>query len=133
MADIPTYNAKDTVITVGGVVVKGFQDGDMISYTIKENRVTTEVDAQGYPSVSINNNRLGQVVVNLSGTSPSHKYLNGLANSNKIVPIVIKTPNEKISGNQAIIAKPADGQFGKQTPKRTYTFEVLDMDVQATE
>jgi len=132
MADIPVYNAKDVVLTINGVVVQGFQDGDMISYTIKEDRVQTEVDAQGVPSIAVNNNRLGQITINLSGNSASHKYLNGLANSNKVVPIVIKTPSEKISGNQAIIAKPADGQFGKQTPKRTYTIEVLDMDVQVT-
>lgn len=132
MADIPVYNAKDVVLTINSVVVQGFQDGDMISYTIKEDRVQTEVDAQGIPSIAVNNNRLGQITINLSGNSASHKYLNGLANSNKVVPIVIKTPSEKISGNQAIIAKPADGQFGKQTPKRTYTIEVLDMDVQVT-
>lgn len=130
MADIPVYNAKEVVLTLGNIVIQGFQDGDMISYTIKEDRVQTEVDAQGIPSIAINNNRLGQVTINLSGNSASHKYLNSLANANKIVPIVIKTPNEKITGNQAIIAKPADGQFGKQTPKRTYTIEVLDMDVQ---
>ena len=131
MADIPVYNAKDVVLTVNNVVVKGFQDGDMITYTIKEDRVQTEVDAQGFPSIAVNNNRLGQIVVNLSGNSASHKFLNGLANSNKVVPIVLKSPDEKISGTQAIIAKPADGQFGKQTPKRTYTIEVLDMAVEA--
>lgn len=129
--DIPVYNAKDVVLTVNNVVVKGFQDGDMITYTIKEDRVQTEVDAQGFPSIAVNNNRLGQIVVNLSGNSASHKFLNGLANSNKVVPIVLKSPDEKISGTQAIIAKPADGQFGKQTPKRTYTIEVLDMAVEA--
>lgn len=132
MAEVPTYNAKDTVVTVGGVVVKGFQDGDMVSYTQNENRVTAEVDAQGFASVSINNNRLGQVTINLSGNSASHKYLNGIANANKSVPIVIKTPSEKISATQSFINKPADGQFGKQTPKRTYTFTALDMDVSVT-
>jgi len=131
MADIPVFNAKDVVLTVDNVVVKGFQAGDMISYTIKEDRVQTEVDAQGFPSISINNNRLGQMTVNLSGNSPSHKFLNGLANSNKVVPIVLKSADEKISGTQAIIAKPADGQFGIQTPKRTYTIEILDMAVEA--
>lgn len=132
MANTPIFNANDVILTVNNVVIKGFQDGDMLTYTIKEDRVQTEVDAQGFASISINNNRLGQITVNLSGNSASHKFLNGLANSNAIVSIVVKTPNEKISGTQAIIAKPADGQFGKATPKRTYTFEVLDMDVKVT-
>lgn len=129
MADIPVYNAKDVNISIDGRVVQGFQDNDMFSYTIKEDRVQTSVDAQGTPSIAVNNNRLGQLTVNLSGNSVDHKRLNQLANSNKVFPIVVTTPLEKISGNQAIIAKPADGAYGKNTPARTYTIEVLDMQV----
>ncbi len=129
--NIPVYNAKDVTLTVGGVVVRGFQEGDMITYQIKEDRVQTQVDAQGFPSVAVNNNKLGQITINLSGNSASHKYLNGIANKNKVVPVVLKSEFETVSGTQAIIAKPADGAFGKDTPKRTYTIEVLDMDVVA--
>lgn len=129
---IPIYNAKDCSISVDGRVVQGFQDNDMFSYTIKEDRIQTSVDAQGYASAAVNNNRLGQITINLSGNSVDHKRLNELANTNKMFPIVITTPYEKISGNQAMIAKPADGAFGKATPARTYTVEVLDMQVQVT-
>lgn len=128
MADpIKIYNAKDVHLSVDGRVVQGFQDGDMFNVTVKEDRVQTSVDAQGVPSIAVNNNRLGQITVNLSGNSADHKYLNKLANSNKIFSIVATTPYEKITGDQAIIAKPADAAFGKQTPKRTYTIEVLDL------
>lgn len=128
--DIQAYDAKSVTLTVDGVVVKGFQDGDMITYTNKEDRITTEVDAQGNPSFAINNSRLGQIVVNLSGNSASHKYLNKLANSVKKFPVVLISDTEKISANMAFIAKPADGAFGKQTPKRTYTIEALDMAIE---
>ena len=110
MADpIKVYNAKDVHLSVDGRIIQGFQ---------------------GVPSIAINNNRLGQITVNLSGNSADHKRLNALANSNKIFSIVATTPYEKITGDQAIIAKPADAAFGKETPKRTYTIEVLDLHVE---
>ncbi len=59
-----------------------------------------------------------------------HKRLNQLANTNKVFALVATTPYEKISGTQCIISKPADAAFGKETPKRTYTIEVLDMQVE---
>ncbi|KRL81808.1 phage structural protein [Ligilactobacillus equi] len=124
------YNAKDVHISVDGRVVQGFQDGDMFTAQVKEDRVQTEVDAQGEPSVAINNNRLGQVTVNLSGNSADHKRLNKLANTSKVFPLVITTPYEKITCDQCIIARPAEAAFGKQTPKRTYTIEALDLHVE---
>lgn len=128
--DIPIYNAKDVHISIDGRVVQGFQANDMFQARVKEDRVQTSVDAQGFPSIAVNNNRLGQITVNLSGNSVDHKRLNELANSNKVFPIVATTPYEKISGNQAIISKPADAAYGKATPARTYTIEVLDMQIE---
>lgn len=128
--DAILYDAKDVHISIDGRVIQGFQDGDMFSATTKEDRVTTEVDAQGFGFAAINNNRLGQITVNLSGNSPDHKRLNDLANSNKIFPVVITTPMEKITAQRCLITKPADAAFGKATPKRTYTIQCLEMHVE---
>ena len=130
MADVRLYDAVKANIVVDGRTIQGFQDGDMFNVTVKEERVRTAVDAQGWPSIAINNNRLGQITVNLSGNSVDHKRLNQLANTNKVFALVATTPYEKISGTQCIISKPADAAFGKETPKRTYTIEVLDMQVE---
>lgn len=127
MADVKIYDAKEVHLSINNRIISTFQEGDMVTATMKEDRVQTSVDAQGNASVAVNNNRLGQVTVNLSGTSPDHKFLNSLANSNKVFPIVISTPIEKITGAQAMITKQADAAFGKETPKRTYTIEVFDM------
>ena len=128
--DMKAYDAKSVTLTVDGNVIIGFQDGDMISYTNKEDMITTEVDAQGFASFAVNNSRLGQITINLSGNSASHKYLNTLANAHKQFPVVILSDTEKISATRAFIAKPADGAYGKQTPKRTYTIETLDMAIE---
>ncbi|MEE0001179.1 MAG: hypothetical protein UFS73_00765 [Weissella confusa] len=127
---IKAYDANSVTLTVDGTVIQGFQNGDMVTYNNKEDMILTEVDAQGFPSFAINNSRLGQITINLSGNSASHKYLNSLANSHKQFPVVILSDTEKISATHAFIAKPADGAYGKQTPKRTYTIETLDMAIE---
>lgn len=95
------YDAKDVHLSIDGRVVQNFQDGDMFNVTVKEERVRTAVDAQGWPSIAINNNRLGQITVNLSGNSVDHKRLNQLANTNKVFPLVATTPYEKFLGHSA--------------------------------
>lgn|SRR5699024_5417115 len=131
MADVRLYDAVEANIVVNGRTIQGFQDGDMFSYTFKEEKVKTAVDAHGDAAIAINNNHLATVTINLTGNSVDHKYLNDIANANKQVTLQITSEFEKVSGNQAFITKVPDGAFGKDTPKRTYTFEVLDMRVQA--
>ena len=62
--DMKAYDAKSVTLTVDGKVIIGFQDGDMISYTNKEDMITTEVDAQVFASFAVNNSRLGQITIN---------------------------------------------------------------------
>lgn len=131
MADVRIYDALKANIVVNGRTIQGFQDQDMFTYAFKEEKIKTSVDAHGDPAVAKNNNHLGTITINLTGNSIDHKYLNGIANANKQVTIQITSDIEKISGNQAFITKIPDGGFGKDTPKRTYVFEVLDMHVDA--
>lgn len=131
MADVRTYDALKANIVIDGRTIQGFQDGDMFSYNYKEEKVKTSVDAQGNPAIAINNNHLATVTINLTGNSIDHKYLNSIANANKQVTLAITSEFEKVSGNQAFIVKVPDGGFGKDTPKRSYVLEVLDMRVEA--
>ena len=45
MADVRLYDAVKANIVVDGRTIQGFQDGDMFSYTYKEEKVKTTVDA----------------------------------------------------------------------------------------
>ena len=123
------YNAKDVALVIDGRTVQGFQENDMFSFTFKEDRVNTNVDAQGFPSIAVNNNHLAQITVNLSGNSADHKRLNDLATKSTVFPISVDTPIEKISANQCIVNKPADSAYGKGTPARTYTIQLLDAEL----
>ena len=76
MADVRLYDAVKANIVVNGRTIQGFQDGDMFSYTFKEEKVKTTVDAHGDAAIAINNNHLATVTINLTGNSVDHKYLN---------------------------------------------------------
>lgn len=131
MAEMNMYNALNANIVIGGRTIQGFQENDMFSYTFDEEQIKTSVDAQGKASGAINNNHSGKVTINLSGTSVDHKYLNNIGNAHKEVTLQINSEFEKITGTQAYITKIPDGAFGKDVPKRTYVFKVLDLHVDA--
>lgn len=124
--EIPMYDAKDVALVIDGRTVQGFQENDMCVFTAKEDRIQTAVDAQGYPSAAVNNNHLAQMTVNLSGNSIDHQRMNTLANNSNQFPLTLTSPIEDITANQCFITKVADAAFGKSTPARTYTIEMLD-------
>lgn len=129
--DFHVYDAAKSNVVIGGRTIRGFQEGDMYSYEFSEDKMTATVDAHGDPSGAIHNSNLGTVTLNLSGTSIDHKYLNNITNTNKIVPLQITSDIEKVTGTKAFITKVPSGGFGKDTPKRTYVFKVLDLHVEA--
>ncbi|WP_289760340.1 phage structural protein [Lactobacillus taiwanensis] len=130
MAEMRPYNAINANIVVDGRTIQGFQENDMFSYTFSEEKVRVAVDAQGQVGTATNNNHLGEITINLSGTSIDHKFLLDIANSNRRVSIQITSEIEKISGTKAWITKVPDGAFGKEVPKRTYKFKVADLRVE---
>lgn len=127
------YDAKRSSISVKNRVLTGFGPNDMFTYASKEERIQTEVDAQGNASASINNARLAQITVNLSASSPDYKWLSDLSNNMEQFPVVIKTDVEKITVNTAYVSKPADVAAGKATGLRTFTIECLDSNVEVIE
>lgn len=124
------YDARETSISVDNRVITGFGDADMFSFTAKEERITTQTDAQGNSSMAVNNARLGTITLNLMATSPDYKWCMDLANATSEFPVVIKSPFEKITVNKAFFTKPADISLGKTGGARTFTIECLDSQVE---
>lgn len=121
-----TYDAREVTTVVDGIILTGFQDGDMVSFGKDNNFVEVQVDAQGEASAAINNDSLGTFTVNLSASSPFNKKMIQLANTRKQFSISIKHKSERASATKAFIEKTPDGAFGKSTGSRTYTIKALD-------
>jgi len=131
MAKITSYNAKDCVITVGGVYITGLGE-DMVSGEKDEDNVSAVVGAQGDVVVNEINNDLGTITVTVQGTSPQKKYLLNLAKSKKMVPIWVinKSINEKMGGTKAMVKKTPALEQGAELADREFEFAVFDFVVE---
>ena len=133
MANINNYNAKDCVITVGGVYITGLGE-DMVSGEKDEDNVNPVVGAQGDVVVNEVNNDLGTITLTVQGTSPQKGYLLELANSKKVVDLWVnnKSIGEKMGGTKAMIKKTPALEQGAELADREFEFTVFDFTI-ATE
>ncbi|WP_422659116.1 phage structural protein [Paenibacillus sp. EC2-1] len=124
-----TYDSKAVSVIVGGVYLTGFSE-DMVEVEKDEDNFEVKVGAQGDTVRTKVNNPLGTATVTLQQTSPQVPYLDGLANSGKLVPVTIINagpPKETITVTEAFIKKPAARTYGNEAEDREYEFVLMDM------
>ncbi len=131
MANIKAYDAKDCVITVGGVYITGLGE-DMVSCEKDEDNVSAVVGAQGDVVVNKINNTLGTITITIQGTSPQKKYLLDLAKTGEMVDIWVnnKSIEEKVGGTQAMVKKTPSLEQGAELADREFEFQVFDYTVE---
>lgn len=131
MSNVSTYNAKDCVITVGGVYITGLSE-DMVSCEKDEDNFSTAVGAQGDVVVNQSNNQLGSITLTVQGTSPQKAYLMGLAKSGKVFDIWVinKSISEKCGGTKAMMKKPPSLEQGAELADREFEIQVFDYTVE---
>ena len=131
MANITNYNAKDCVVTVGGVYITGLGE-DMVSGEKDEDNVSAVVGAQGDVVVNEVNNDLGTITLTVQGTSPQKSYLLNLAKTKAMVDIWVnnKSIGEKMGGTKAMIKKTPTLEQGAELADREFEFQVFDFTVE---
>lgn len=131
MANVTSYNAKDCVITVGGVYITGLGE-DMVSCEKDEENFSTVVGAQGDVVVNQSNNQLGTITLTVQGTSPQKGYLMGLAKAKSIFDIWVinKSIGEKAGGTKAMMKKPPSLEQGAELADREFEIQVFDYTVE---
>lgn len=124
-----TYDPKDVNVIVNGIVLTGFAEGTFISAEKEEESYTTYVGAKGEVARSKNANPLGKITVTLKATSPSNAYLNNLAYSKGVFPVLVvdqNTGNTTVGGTECWLEKPPAMEWGKEISEMEYTFIVAD-------
>lgn len=130
-----TYAAEKVVVTVGGVIVTGFTDGDFITAKYDEDRYVKKVGADGEVGRSRNPSKAGTVEIVLSATSKANDELSALFNLAQIAgidpPIPIAVAD--LSGRSLAFASKGwvktapDLVFGKEVGERTWTLDCADL------
>lgn len=129
------YNAGKVVVTVGGIIVSGFDDGDFVSASYEGDRATPKVGADGEVGLSINPSRLGTITITLSATSKANDELSALANLNNnsvftsAFPIGVADLSGRtvIAGTKCWLQTAPDVTFGTEVGSREWVFGVADL------
>lgn len=130
-----TYAAEKVVVTVGGVIVTGFTDGDFITAKYDEDRYMSKAGADGEVGRSKNASRMGTIEVVLSSSSFANDELSALFNLGQIggidnpVPIGVAdlSGRDVATCSNGWIKTTPDMVKGKEISDRTWVFQAADL------
>ena len=130
MANTTRYNAKDVVVTVGGVYITGLGE-DFVEGEKNEDNVEAVVGAQGDVVANEKNDETGEITITVQATSPQKAYLIELAKTKEMTDIWVINKNlgEKMGGTQCQVKKTPGFKYGKTVEDREFTFVVYDFTI----
>jgi hypothetical protein len=130
-----TYDAKQVCCIVGGAILSGFSDGDMVSIERNEDTFTLQVGTDGADYTrSKTNNRSGRFTFSLMQTSAANLALTAIAKLDELgnagaVPILVKDINGTSVYNASVAwcVKPPAANFGREADVREWVFETGEL------
>lgn len=133
-----TYDPSKVIVTIGGVIVSGFGDGDFITAKYDEDRYKKYSGADGEVSRSKTASRAGSVEVVLAQTSKANDELSALFNlalfggTDGVFPIGVADLSGRtvIAAAKCWIKTAPDATFGVEVTDRTWTFDTADLSFQ---
>lgn len=129
-----TYNFKRVIVTVFGVPLQGFIDGDAVSIETTQDdwEMTVGVDGEGTRSAM--NDDSGSITVRLQASSLSNDYLNGLRQADKLsglgqFPVSVQdTLGATLAfAEQAWIRRVPNQDFGRSVGEREWVFDTTKL------
>ncbi|MGN6701455.1 MAG: phage structural protein [Burkholderiaceae bacterium] len=130
-----TYSADQVTVTVGGVIVSGFTDGDFVSAEYDDDRFKKHVGADGDVGRAKNPSRAGNITVTLSASSPANDELSALFNLESLagvdapiaIGVVDLSGRTVIAASKAWIKKAPKVGFGKEIGSREWVLDCADL------
>ena len=125
------YKAKDVSITItradgSTVILRNFQDGDMVTPQKTNNKVDAMSDPQASAAASVTYDAMGTIQTTVQQGSPTNNLLSELYNTDEVFGFHIAYGDEKTGGDHCMIQKAPDAPFGKNVPTRAWTAQVFD-------
>lgn len=133
------YSFSDTVVIINGVEITGWAEGDdVIQIKRRADAATDKVGAGGSMMVSISADKSGEATFKLQQTSPSNKYLTGIAEAQQsggelFVPVELlfqdSYRNDMAVGTHGYIKKQSDISRGAAAGHQEWTIVVERLDL----
>lgn len=130
---VPTYNAAEINISVGGANISGYASGTFVSISSEAPLYNPTVGADGEVSRSRSNNRSGTLTLTLLQTSASNDVLSALAAADELtdggcVPFFLKDSRGRtLVTAQCWIQQYPDVVFSDQEEGRAWTIYLAQM------
>ena len=131
-----TYNPSEVVVTVGGVILSGFSDGDHITARRNEDVSTMRAGNDGGVGRAINPNQSGEFEFKLLQTSSANDALSALVNADDLVnagksqfPITVMDGSGRslAVATQCWVKTLPEMTFSKETGERVWVFSAADL------
>jgi len=132
---VKTYDAKQVVLTWGGIQLSGFPEGSFINIVKSADNVTRKVGADGHVSRSLNADKTYDITITLEGTSVSNDYISGVrilddATGKGVLPFLMTD----LSGSTVFFAesmwvsKDADVDLSNEISENAWAFQTGQVD-----
>ena len=130
-----TYSGEKVIITVGGVIVTGFADGDFITASYEEDRYTAKIGADGEIGRSKTASRLGTIEIVLASTSLANTELSTLFNLSLLggidapIPVAVADLSGRglVAASKCWVKTAPDWVRGKEISENTWTLQAADL------
>lgn len=130
-----TYSAEQVIVTVGGVIVSGFADGDFITAKYDEDRYGMMTGADGEVGRTKTASRTGTIEIMLAHTSLANTELSALFNLSLIggidgpIPVGVADLSGRglVTASKCWIKTAPDWTRGKDIVENTWTLQAADL------
>ena len=133
-----SYDPSQVIVTVGGVILSGWSDGDAIIARRNEEVYFTKVGNDGGVGRSRNANKTGEFEFKLLQTSGVNAELSALVNADDLLndgkavfPIAVMdgSGTSLAAATQCWIKSIPEMAFGKEVGERVWVFSAADLKV----
>lgn len=130
-----TYDPTKVIVSIGGVTVTGWTDGDFITARRSSDSYTKKVGADGEVSRAKNADRTGEIELKLSQTSKANDELSALFNlqllggSDTTFPIGIADLSGRtvLAAAQCWLRTAPELTFGMEVGERVWMFDTASL------
>jgi len=122
-----TFSMKNSTLIVGGAVITGFDDGEAINISKRENQVNLTVGADGEGAATFSNDNSVELTINLLQNTVSGTVLSAIANAQRLaggggIPVLWScSSGTLVEISQAFIEKDFDIAAGKEHVGKSIT------------
>jgi len=131
-----TYDPQQVIVTVGGVILSGFNDGDAIVAKRNEDSSSMKVGIDGTVARAINANKSGTFEFDIKQSSPANTQLGELFGTGDLenegwatvgITVTDGSGSELATASQAWLKSVPELSFGKDIGSRKWIFDCADL------